>query len=478
MRVTTLFLACVTLVSVVAVAPAQAACRPTTLADLFPVAPATTAPAEVVPPAPLISTTTTTISTTTTTSAVVDPNTTTTIPTVPVDPGTTTTTVTTLPIDPATTTTTTSPVPAPTPVASCSYVYRMQWPVLGGGAVLSVFGSDRDMGSRHHAGVDISAPKMTPVVAVRDGTITAIHAGPPDCCSVAIAHDDGWSSFYLHLNNDLDGSDDGDGVGVRSDLVIGSRVVAGEVIGWVGDSGNAEPTTPHLHFELHMRNGVAIDPLASLRWAFRRMPAPALEFGPSDFSGPYIDDDGLPAETMFGLLTSLGVVSPCDPWNAAVCPHSEASTVDAVGWVSALSRVVIPVWRPTTSTEIIGQIIHEARTCPAEGCPPPSITLGEAAAIVLWVQDQRAHEDALFILEDILQNDPALVESVVVPPAPQPYWMTEPSVALARLVDRGLADSCPITTPTFGDVLTRAELAEVIGKAFGYLPVVACGAVS
>ena len=459
-RFTTLFLACAAFFSVVAVAPAQAYCRPTTLADLFPAVPETPAVSEVAPPAPSVpEPTTTTIVTTTTT----------------VDPGTTTTTT----VDPNTaTTTTTTPGPAPIPVASCSYVYRMQWPVLGGGAVLSVFGSDRDMGARHHAGVDISAPKMTPVVAVRDGTVSAIRTDPGNCCSVAITHDDGWSSFYLHLNNDLDGSDDGDGVGIRPDLVVGTRVVAGEVIGWVGDSGNAEPSTPHLHFELHMRNGVAIDPLASLRWAFRRMPAPALEFGPSDFSGPYIDDDGLPAEVIFGLLTSLGVVNSCDQWAAAVCPHSEVSDVEAVGWISALSRVVVPVSAPTTSTEIVDQLIADARPCPIEGCPPPTITVGGAAAIVLWVLDQAAHDDALVALEDEMEIRPALTAAGVLPPLPQPYWLTEPSVALARLAGRGLADNCLVTSHTFNEVLTRAGLAEMIGKAFGYLPVVNCGAVA
>jgi hypothetical protein len=354
----------------------------------------------------------------------------------------------------------------------------MQWPVLGGGAVLSVFGAERDLGARRHAGVDISAPKMTPVVAVRDGTVKVIHADRGDCCSVGITHDDGWSSFYLHLNNDLDGSDDGDGVGIRPDLLVGTRVVAGEVIGWVGDSGNAEPSTPHLHFELRMRNGVDIDPLASLRWAFRRMPAPALEFGPSDFSGPYIDDDGLPAEAIFGLLVSRGAVHPCDQWAAAVCPHVEATDVDAVGWISALSRVVVPVPAPTTSTEIVNQIIEAARTCPVDGCPSPSITVGEAAAIVLWVTDQAAHDDALIALENEMAVRPTLSAAGVLPPVPPPYWLTEPSVALAKLAMRGLADTCSVTSPTFDEVLTRAGLAEMIGKAFGYLPVVNCGALT
>ena len=478
-RVTTLFLACVAFVSVVAVAPAQAACRPTTLAVLFPPEPETTT-SDTVPPAQLVPafsvpTTTAPIEpgmATTTSTTTTDPNATT---TTTVDPNTTTTTV-----DPnaATTTTTTTPGPRPTPVASCSYVYRIQWPVLGGGAVLSVFGAERDLGARRHAGVDISAPKMTPVVAVRDGTVSTIHDERGNCCWLGIRHDDGWSSWYLHLNNDIDGSDDGHGVGIRPDLFVGRRVVAGEVIGWVGDSGNAEPSTPHLHFELRMPNGVAIDPLASLRWAFRQMPAPALEFGPAHFSGPYFDDDGLATEPMFGLLTSLGALSSCDPWSAAVCPHSEATSLDAVRWISALSRVLIPVWAPTTTSEIVGQMIEEARTCPVEGCPDPPITVGEAASILVWVQDQNAREYALAAMADALDANPALTTAGLVPPAPQDYWLTEPSVGLATLTQRGLADSCPITALAADQVLTRGGLADLIGKAFGYLPVVTCGALS
>ena len=451
-----------------AVAPAQAACRPTTLADLFPAIPE--APAgEVAPPAPLVPN-----FSVPTTTAPIEPGMATTTSTTTVDPNTTTTTL----VDPNSTTTTAAPVPVPTPTARCSYVYRMQWPVLGGGAVLSVFGAERDLGARHHAGVDISAPKMTPVVAVRDGTVSTIHDERGNCCWVGINHDDGWSSWYLHLNNDIDGSDDGGGVGIRPDLSVGTRVLAGEVIGWVGDSGNAEPSTPHLHFELHMRSGVAIDPLASLRWAFRRVSPPALEFGPSSFSGPYIDDDGLVSEPLFGLLASMGAVNSCDSWSAAVCPHSEASSLDAISWISALSRVLIPVRTPTTSTEIVGQLIQEAQTCPPEGCPSPPITVGEAASILIWVQDQQTHDNAVAAIADALEVDPESVDEDVVPPLPQDYWLTDHATALARLAEQRLADSCPLTAPAYDQVLTRASLVELIGKALGYLPVVNCGALA
>ena len=147
----------------------------------------------------------------------------------------------------------------------------------------------------------------------------------------AIMHDDGWSSCYLHLNNDVDGSDDGDGVGIRPDLVVGTRVVAGRSHRMgrrLGERRAVDASSPLRASHAQRRcdrpagqSSLGVPPHARSRpWSSGR----------PTFSGPYIDDDGLPAEPMFGLLASLGAVSSCDPWNAAVCPHSEASNLDAV----------------------------------------------------------------------------------------------------------------------------------------------------
>ncbi len=85
----------------------------------------------------------------------------------------------------------------------------------------------------------------------RSGLVEKIeYGGYLSGTSIRIRHDDGWSSHYIHLNNDLYGTDDGRGEGVRPGLAVGDRVKRGELIGWVGDSGNAEGTIPHLHFEL------------------------------------------------------------------------------------------------------------------------------------------------------------------------------------------------------------------------------------
>jgi hypothetical protein len=347
----------------------------------------------------------------------------------------------------------------------------MQWPVLGGGAILSVFGSDRDGGSRRHAGVDIVAPKLTPIVAIGDGTISGVHNTQGDCCWVTIKHDTGWSSAYLHLNNDLEGSDNGGGVGIRPDLFTGRRVVAGEVIGWLGDSGNAEPGIPHLHFELHLPGGTAIDPLASLRWAYRRMPAPALEDAPDQFSGPFIDDDGLLAERMFGLLVTLGSISSCDLWGVAVCPDWPTTNEEAATWLGAITRVLVPTTLPEGSPAMLEQMALDSRACAPGGCPSPPVTVGELAAMLVWATEQKAHDDAM-----AASNEEEPPEMSMVPAPPTPYWAADPVNAWARLVAEGRADDCSLIARPLDAQLTRAGLAEVMGKALGYLPVVNCGA--
>lgn len=133
------------------------------------------------------------------------------------------------------------------------------------------FGDARS-GGRSHKGNDLMAPKMTPVYAMADGVITIIRDGGRAGRWVAVEHGDGWETWYMHLNNDTPGSDDGNAGWhhtVPTPLEEGSQVRAGQHIGYVGDSGNAEPSSPHTHFELH-RNGGAIDPYRYLRAAYER----------------------------------------------------------------------------------------------------------------------------------------------------------------------------------------------------------------
>ncbi len=147
--------------------------------------------------------------------------------------------------------------------------YPLVFPVDGPVKLSDTFYGTRGIGD-HHA-QDLMATKMTPVLAAASGTVHYVNwsrdpasLNPHRCCSIAILHDDGWESWYLHLNNDTPGTDDGLVWGIAEGIVPGVRVEAGQHIGWVGDSGSAEDTPPHLHFELFDSDGVIVNPYNAL----------------------------------------------------------------------------------------------------------------------------------------------------------------------------------------------------------------------
>lgn len=362
-------------------------CPPVTMDILFPpttlppetttAAPVTTVPAETTTTA---ATTTTTPATTTTVpdettstsepaETTTQPATTTTAPAVSTAPPTTATTL------PPETTSTTLPAPPP-----CEpFVYDMAWPLAAGaGNIGSPFGADRDGGARKHEGNDIASPRLTPVLAVADGVVSRVaqERGTSNCCWATVAHTDGWQSYYIHLNNDQHGTDDGLGIGLRTDLVEGSPVARGEVIGWVGDSGNAEGTVPHLHFELHNPEGLAVDPRPSLL-AAKAAAAPA---DPQP-SWPYSDDDGNPAEVIAALLLTQGLVLDCDGSRVAFCPdriaEPELAAIVAGHLTGRAPPQIEGKYRPMSDTS---------------ACPPldPCLLYGlpetEIARLAIWVR--------------------------------------------------------------------------------------------
>ncbi|MGH3649491.1 MAG: M23 family metallopeptidase, partial [Acidimicrobiia bacterium] len=135
----------------------------------------------------------------------------------------------------------------------------------------STYGARRSGGRRHH-GNDLLAPRMTEVFAVADGMVIHVGVNRLSGRNVQIEHADGWTSYYVHLNNDNIGTDDGRAdwtLTVAPAIEVGMAVEAGQLLGWVGDSGNAEGTTPHTHFELR-HNGRPINPYSILRDAFER----------------------------------------------------------------------------------------------------------------------------------------------------------------------------------------------------------------
>jgi len=189
--------------------------------------------------------------------------------------------------------------------------YPLTFPVDGDHHFRDWFWSSRS-GGIHHA-QDIMAAKMTPVLAVADGTIRQVNwtSGTPDparCCTLVLRHDDGWETRYIHLNNDTAGTDDGAGWGIAKGIVPGAHVTAGTVIGWVGDSGNAESTGSHLHFELLDPSGVYVNSFHALAQAGGNW----LGSGAGDplFSGSRllrVGDRGADVERLQVVLNELGI---------------------------------------------------------------------------------------------------------------------------------------------------------------------------
>lgn len=141
--------------------------------------------------------------------------------------------------------------------------------------VTSRFGNDwgnARSGGRGHEGTDIFGTKHSVVVAVADGFVTAMDKSPRAGFYVRITHQDGWESWYMHLNNDTPGTDDGAGGAggaFPEDIEVGMFVAAGTVVGYVGDSGNAEGASSHTHFELHRGKG-PVNPYPFVADAYER----------------------------------------------------------------------------------------------------------------------------------------------------------------------------------------------------------------
>jgi murein DD-endopeptidase MepM/ murein hydrolase activator NlpD len=123
-------------------------------------------------------------------------------------------------------------------------------------AIWSAFGAERDGGRRAHRGVDIFAPRGTPVLAATDGWVTRVE-------TTRVGGNVIWMQplfgnmrvYYAHLHEQW--------------VEAGAFVTAGQPLGAVGNTGNAVTTPPHLHFGVYVRQpgrrGGARDPAEFLR---------------------------------------------------------------------------------------------------------------------------------------------------------------------------------------------------------------------
>jgi hypothetical protein len=144
------------------------------------------------------------------------------------------------------------------------------FPVLGPVQYSDDFGAPRPGGP--HQGIDILAPKRALALAAASGKVDFWTTSASAGCMLYLHGASGTTYYYIHLNNDLTKKNDNrgkcvPGTAYGKGLKDGSRVTAGQVVGYVGDSGDADGIHPHLHFEVHPGGHSAVDPYPYLQAA-------------------------------------------------------------------------------------------------------------------------------------------------------------------------------------------------------------------
>ncbi|MCP3975162.1 MAG: M23 family metallopeptidase [bacterium] len=107
-------------------------------------------------------------------------------------------------------------------------------------------------GGRTHKGTDVFAKKGTKILATDSGRVS-LRSNSLGGITVWLTGDAGISYYFAHLD------------GYPGGLSTGDRVSKGQVIGYVGNTGNAQGTSPHLHFQMHPGGGSPVNPFPTLR---------------------------------------------------------------------------------------------------------------------------------------------------------------------------------------------------------------------
>ncbi len=311
--------------------------------------------------------------------------------------------------------------------ARAAELYPLIFPVLGPNHYTDTFDASRS-GGRIHQATDIMADKMVPVVAVADGTVGWMHDEiGGNCCAFALNHDDGWASWYIHLNNDTPGTDDGLGWGFADGIAPGVHVSAGQLVGWVGDSGNAEWVSPHLHFELHRPDGTKFNAYESLR-AATVITTP----GPSD-----TDDDGVldGADNCPAVFNpdqadgnGNGIGDACDVWLDVPADHWALASIDAIYGAD---------------------ISQGCSLTPLRYCPDQSVTRAQMAA---------------FLVRSLgLEGSPGVAAGYFADVDPAAWY----AGVVGRIYEENITAGCSVDPlqycPTDG--VTRAEMAAFLVRA-------------
>jgi peptidoglycan LD-endopeptidase LytH len=145
------------------------------------------------------------------------------------------------------------------------------------GRLWDSYGDPRS-GGRQHEGIDIFAKRNTPVLSATEGYVSGLGTNGLGGITVWVTGPAGWRHYYAHLER-------------WGDVRQGQWVEAGTVIGYVGNSGNAATTAPHLHYGIYPPSGGTLNPFPLLAAG----PGPALARQPiAEEPAAETADEGFP----------------------------------------------------------------------------------------------------------------------------------------------------------------------------------------
>ena len=198
------------------------------------------------------------------------------------------------------------------PATKVEAARAITFPVIGSATYGNDYNAPR--GNVTHHAIDIIAKKGQLLVAAVNGTIVDVQYPQPSWgYSVTIRDDDGYRYTYIHMNDDTPGTNDGRGGAMNAyaaDVREGNRVVAGQLLGKVGDSGRSNGVS-HLHFEMYLPNGNVVNPYNSLRSArkisspknYPRLAHEMLPYGLTFKGGANMDYGNVDADVEEELIT-------------------------------------------------------------------------------------------------------------------------------------------------------------------------------
>jgi hypothetical protein len=232
----------------------------------------------------------------------------------------------------------------------------LAFPVVGNVTFTNDYGAPRAGG--WHQGNDLMARWRAPAIAAERGTVK-LHTGSSiGTCMLYLYGESGYTYVYIHLNNDLTSKSEDSGgckqgVAYAPGLRTGDFVRKGELVGYVGDSGDAENGMDHLHFEIR-RNGAPLNPYTHL------VNAPhALYPKPATLTAMNLRLGGrVKSKTADAITVTVRVVAMSNGWlfyytrdvTLSLLPETVNEHKDSSGVASSSFAEVVPGQRVTVWT--------------------------------------------------------------------------------------------------------------------------------